>query len=79
MTIRAKRKIFLTGTPVQNNLVELISLINFLMPQALHGINERIIKKLFQITTKNTNKEDPFYVNKVDKARSNFHPINFLK
>ena len=33
MRVQAERKLFLTGTPMQNNLVELMSLLVFVMPR----------------------------------------------
>lgn len=44
--IDAKRKILLTGTPLQNNLLELMSLLSFLMPNLFHGKAEDL-KALF--------------------------------
>jgi len=35
MATRAKRRLLLTGTPLQNNLTELFALLNFLMPDVL--------------------------------------------
>lgn len=31
--LKAKHKLLITGTPLQNNLIELWSLLNFLMPK----------------------------------------------
>lgn len=47
LRIRAERRILLTGTPLQNNLLELMSLLCFVMPQLFGGKVEDI-KALFQ-------------------------------
>lgn len=48
--INAERRILLTGTPLQNNLLELMSLLCFVMPSLFAGTAEDI-KSLFQKTT----------------------------
>lgn len=54
--IRAANRILLTGTPLQNNLLELMSLLIFVMP---HMFSEKTddLKNLFQKTSRN-NKDD---------------------
>lgn len=47
LRIRADRRILLTGTPLQNNLLELMSLLCFVMPKLFGGKVEDI-KALFQ-------------------------------
>jgi SWI/SNF-related matrix-associated actin-dependent regulator of chromatin subfamily A containing DEAD/H box 1 len=37
VTYNAKWKLLLTGTPLQNNLQELVSLMNFILPDQFHG------------------------------------------
>jgi SWI/SNF-related matrix-associated actin-dependent regulator 1 of chromatin subfamily A len=46
LRINAERRILLTGTPLQNNLLELMSLLCFVMPSLFHGKTEDI-KALF--------------------------------
>ncbi|EDV25032.1 uncharacterized protein TRIADDRAFT_25151 [Trichoplax adhaerens] len=43
MRIRAQRKLLLTGTPLQNNLLELFSLLSFTMPDIFHDTKEYIL------------------------------------
>ena len=38
--VTAKRRLLLTGTPLQNNLLELISLLSFVKPELFHGGEE---------------------------------------
>jgi SWI/SNF-related matrix-associated actin-dependent regulator of chromatin subfamily A containing DEAD/H box 1 len=42
MQIQAERRILLTGTPLQNNLVELMSLLIFVMPDMLGEMQEEL-------------------------------------
>ena len=39
------RKLLLTGTPLQNNLIELMSLLVFVMPDMFANKKEQVIKK----------------------------------
>lgn len=50
MRINADRRILLTGTPLQNNLLELMSLLCFVMPTLFAG-NADDLKTLFQKST----------------------------
>ena len=42
--VKAQRRLLLTGTPLQNNLVELMSLLAFVMPSMFSGKTEHLIK-----------------------------------
>jgi len=44
--IQARRRLLLTGTPLQNNLIELMSLLVFLMPDLFVDKTD-ILKRLF--------------------------------
>merc|ERR1712098_188472 len=48
MKIRGRRKLLLTGTPLQNNLVELMSLLIFVMPDMFATKKEQL-KKMFSM------------------------------
>ncbi|XP_050684992.1 SWI/SNF-related matrix-associated actin-dependent regulator of chromatin subfamily A containing DEAD/H box 1 homolog [Leptidea sinapis] len=64
LKIKSKHRLLLTGTPLQNNLVELMSLLCFVMPHMFSGKTDDL-KNLFQKNSKakttkktNGNKED---------------------
>merc|ERR1719186_791586 len=57
MKIRASRKLLITGTPLQNNLVELMSLLIFVMPEMFAKSKDRL-KKMFSLFPKNKDEED---------------------
>ena len=48
MRVQAARKLLLTGTPLQNNLVELMSLLVFVMPDMFANKKEHL-KKMFSM------------------------------
>lgn len=41
----ASNRLLLTGTPLQNNLSELWSLLNFLLPSIFNDLNRSVISK----------------------------------
>ena len=51
------RKLLLTGTPLQNNLVELMSLLVFVMPDMFEKRKEHLTK-MFSCFPKSQNKDD---------------------
>ncbi|KAK3583927.1 hypothetical protein CHS0354_033713 [Potamilus streckersoni] len=51
MRINAQRRLLLTGTPLQNNLVELMSLLCFVMPDMFIGKTEHL-KRIFTAITR---------------------------
>jgi len=57
MKIRASRKLLITGTPLQNNLVELMSLLIFVMPGMFAKSKDRL-KKMFSLFPKNQDEAD---------------------
>uniref|UniRef100_A0A8C0GFK2 DNA helicase n=1 Tax=Chelonoidis abingdonii TaxID=106734 RepID=A0A8C0GFK2_CHEAB len=60
MTINAKNRLLLTGTPVQNNLLELMSLLNFVMPHMFSGSTSEI-RRMFSSKTVSTAEEHSVY------------------
>lgn len=53
--IKANFRVLLTGTPLQNNLRELISLLNFIMPSLFYEQKEALVNVFKQKATTNTN------------------------
>ncbi|XP_005104693.1 SWI/SNF-related matrix-associated actin-dependent regulator of chromatin subfamily A containing DEAD/H box 1A isoform X2 [Aplysia californica] len=56
MKIAADRRLLLTGTPLQNNLLELMSLLCFVMPEIFQGKTEHL-KKVFAMITRSEDKQ----------------------
>lgn len=54
--LKTRNRLLLTGTPLQNNLKELWSLLNFLMPQLFESADD--FNDLF-VVADDENKEDP--------------------
>ncbi|CAG2107895.1 unnamed protein product [Medioppia subpectinata] len=63
MNLKAKHRLLLTGTPLQNNLVELMSLLIFTMPHMFSGKTDQI-KTLFTYT---------------NVCKDNAHRISYIK
>ena len=59
MKIRGKRKLLLTGTPLQNNLVELMSLLIFVMP-GMFAKKKDQLRKMFSLFPKNQDESERF-------------------
>ena len=47
---QAERRLLLTGTPLQNNLVELMSLLCFVMPELFEGKTEHLRSMFTNLT-----------------------------
>lgn len=78
LRIRAERRILLTGTPLQNNLLELMSLLCFVMPKLFGGKIEDI-KALFQgkVKSKGEGADEPgtFERNQIERAKQIMKPF----
>ncbi|KAK6625576.1 hypothetical protein RUM43_005875 [Polyplax serrata] len=79
MRVNAKRRILLTGTPLQNNLLELMSLLTFVMPEMFVNKKE-YLKCLFtkNIKTKTNEPNDvppKFEQEKVAQAKKIMQPF----
>ncbi|GFO08557.1 swi/snf-related matrix-associated actin-dependent regulator of chromatin subfamily a containing dead/h box 1-like [Plakobranchus ocellatus] len=56
MKISAERRLLLTGTPLQNNLLELMSLLCFVMPEIFQGKTDHL-KKVFAMITRSSDEK----------------------
>ncbi|XP_059154555.1 SWI/SNF-related matrix-associated actin-dependent regulator of chromatin subfamily A containing DEAD/H box 1A-like isoform X2 [Physella acuta] len=56
MKIAAERRLLLTGTPLQNNLLELMSLLCFVMPEIFQGKTDHL-KKVFAMISRSEDKQ----------------------
>lgn len=81
MSIQGKRKILLTGTPLQNNLSELISLLYFIMPERFNKYCDGIDSLLRQFTPKqdkllaeNTTSDKFYDQSKIERAKTILKP-----
>ncbi|ESN92387.1 hypothetical protein HELRODRAFT_103742 [Helobdella robusta] len=54
MKISSERRLLLTGTPLQNNLLELMSLLSFLMPDIFAGKTDNF-RKIFSMSSGSSN------------------------
>ena len=69
-------KMFLTGTPVQNNLLEMISLLSFLNPKMFEGCMEHIIHIFKQkVTVRDVGNGAFLYKERVQRARNILAPF----
>ncbi|PWN21587.1 hypothetical protein BCV69DRAFT_242783, partial [Microstroma glucosiphilum] len=72
MQVRAEWRLLLTGTPLQNNLLELISLLNFIMPGDFRGASEALTT-IFK--TKAGAKDSELSKSRVDRAKRMMMPF----
>jgi SWI/SNF-related matrix-associated actin-dependent regulator of chromatin subfamily A containing DEAD/H box 1 len=74
--IRAQFRLLLTGTPLQNNLQELISLLAFLMP-AIFKDKKSDLQVIFdhKVKTRDTNHEALLSAQRINRARSMLTPF----
>ncbi|XP_074849693.1 SWI/SNF-related matrix-associated actin-dependent regulator of chromatin subfamily A containing DEAD/H box 1 isoform X2 [Carettochelys insculpta] len=74
MTINAKNRLLLTGTPVQNNLLELMSLLNFVMPHMFSGSTSEI-RRLFSSKTKAAEEHSIYEKERIAHAKQIIKPF----
>jgi SWI/SNF-related matrix-associated actin-dependent regulator 1 of chromatin subfamily A len=74
--IPASWKLLLTGTPVQNNLLEMTSLLNFINPKMFEGYTEHI-KYIFsqKVTIRDVTNGAFLYSERVKRARTILEPF----
>lgn len=72
MSINAEHRLLLTGTPLQNNLLELISLLNFIMPSMFASSTSQISK---MFSTKSSEEESSFHKERIAQAKLIMKPF----
>lgn len=74
--IGSKFRLLLTGTPVQNNLQELASLLGFILPDVFHE-KKRELSAIFEhkVKTNSSNHEALLSQQRIDRARSMLTPF----
>jgi len=79
MRVQASRKLLLTGTPMQNNLVELMSLLVFVMPDMFANKKDQL-KKMFQMFPKSQGSENrsKYEMDRIQHAKKIMKPF-FLR
>ena len=76
MQIRAECRVLLTGTPLQNNLAELMTLLEFIMPETFGGYGE-YLGDIFKTRAKTTDDDHSALLSaqRVRRARSMIAPF----
>ena len=77
MTIPAQFRLLLTGTPLQNNLHELVSLLNFIMPSVFQDASEdlEIIFKYKARLSQSDHSQGLLSAQRINRARSMMTPF----
>ncbi|KAI9521907.1 hypothetical protein NQZ68_004062, partial [Dissostichus eleginoides] len=75
MSINAEHRMLLTGTPLQNNLLELMSLLNFIMP-SLFSSSTHQLSKMFQWSVfKSHEEQSRFERDRISQAKLIMKPF----
>ncbi|XP_030623950.1 SWI/SNF-related matrix-associated actin-dependent regulator of chromatin subfamily A containing DEAD/H box 1b [Chanos chanos] len=72
MAINAKNRLLLTGTPLQNNLLELMSLLNFIMPSMFFNSTSQIAK---MFSMKPSEEQSTFETDRIAHAKLIMKPF----
>ncbi|KAI1278725.1 putative actin-dependent regulator protein [Halotydeus destructor] len=74
MRVRTKRRLLLTGTPLQNNLLELMSLLIFTVPEMFDNKTDHV-KKLFSSDKRDSDEKTKLEKDRIDLAKKIMTPF----